>query len=58
MVEMFYRADAFNQPLDKWGVSKVRHMGSMFYSASKFNQPLGYWVVSNVSTMAEMFKCA
>ena len=37
---MFYRAESFNQPLNKWDVSNVTNMWSMFYGAISFNQPL------------------
>ena len=30
---------SFNQPLNKWNVSKVRDMNGMFMKASSFNQP-------------------
>ena len=49
-------ARSFNQPLNKWNVSKVRKMNSMFNGASSFNQPLNDWNVSNdVRNMYKMF---
>ena len=36
---MFCEATSFNQPLNKWNVSKVRDMNGMFMKASSFNQP-------------------
>ena len=44
--------EAFNQPLNKRNVSKVKDMESMFEGASSFNQPLNKWNVSNVTRMA------
>ena len=40
MYGMFYKASAFNQPLDNWDVSSVTDMAAMFYAASAFNQNL------------------
>jgi surface protein len=37
---MFSDAESFNQPLDKWNVSKVKNMNYMFADATSFNQPL------------------
>ena len=51
-------ARSFNQPLNKWNVSKVRKMNSMFNGASSFNQPLNDWNVSNVRNMYKMFNGA
>ena len=55
---MFEDATSFNQPLNKWNVSKVTDMNWMFYGANSFNQPLNDWNVSNVTSMNEMFCCA
>ncbi len=55
MSSMFFRATAFNQPLEKWDVSKVTDMSDMFSSASSFNQPLEKWDVSRVTDMSGMF---
>jgi surface protein len=53
---MFYKANAFNQPLGKWDVSKVRDMFRMLDSATSFNQPLlADWDVSSVMHMDGMF---
>ena len=43
---MFADAHFFNQPLNKWNVSKVTEMEGMFYHARSFNQPLNNWNVS------------
>jgi surface protein len=51
---MFYKASAFNQPLNSWDVSSVVNMDWMFNRASSFNQPLNVWNVSNVTNMASM----
>ena len=40
MEGMFFEATSFNQPLNKWNVSKVTSMSGMFYDAESFNQPL------------------
>jgi surface protein len=55
MSQMFQGAISFNQPLEKWDVSKVTDMSSMFFGATSFNQPLEKWNVSNVTDMREMF---
>ena len=44
---MFYGANFFNQPLNKWNLSKVENMSWMFHGAESFNQPLNNWNVSN-----------
>ena len=55
---MFAHAESFNQPLNKWNVSKVTMMAEMFYDAKSFNQPLNNWNVSNVTFMNRMFNGA
>ena len=45
---MFADAHSFNQPLNKWNVSKVTITEAMFHDAKSFNQPLDNWNVSNV----------
>ena len=45
---MFLHATSFNQPLNKWNVSKVTDMSYMFASARSFNQSLNNWNVSKV----------
>ena len=37
---MFWGAESFNQPLNKWNVSNVTNMNYMFEDATSFNQPL------------------
>ena len=37
---MFQNARSFNQPLNKWNVSKVTNMYKMFWNADSFNQQL------------------
>ena len=48
-------ASSFNQPLNKWNVSKVFYMNGIFYEATSFNQPLDNWNVSNVTDTEGMF---
>ena len=55
---MFRDATSFNQSLNKWDVSNVRHMREMFKGATSFNQPLNNWNVSNVTFMNRMFNGA
>jgi len=58
MSAMFFRAEAFNQPIGNWDVSNVTNMCEMFLSARAFNQPIGNWDVSNVTDMRSMFRGA
>ena len=37
---MFYLSIAFNQPIDKWNISKVTDMEFMFKDAKSFKQTL------------------
>jgi surface protein len=55
MSSMFNNADAFNQPIGSWNVSKVTNFQSMFQSTFAFNQPIGSWNVSSVTNMSYMF---
>ena len=43
MTYMFKGCTAFNQPLDKWTISKVTTMSHMFDGCSNFNQNLQDW---------------
>ena len=52
---MFYDAEYFNQPLNKWNVSNVYNMRYLFNNARSFNQPLNNWNVSKVTTVRQMF---
>ena len=58
MWNMFSGATSFNQPLNKWKVSKVYAMSGMFQGATSFNQPLNKWNVSKVMNMSYMFNDA
>ena len=53
---MYWDASSFNQPLNKWNVSKVTYMRAMFEDASSFNQPLNNWDVR--TRMCDMFSGA
>ena len=57
---MFYKASAFNQPINtngnNWNTSKVSNMYRMFYDASAFNQDIGDWDVSGVTTITRFFR--
>lgn len=55
---MFLAAETFNQPLDRWDVSRLKTAGFMFCSAVAFNQPLGNWDVSGVTYAPFMFQGA
>jgi hypothetical protein len=52
---MFKNARNFNQPLNRWKLSKVINTESMFCKAIEFNQPLNSWDVSKVEIMSHMF---
>merc|ERR1712106_800106 len=54
MESMFYKAEAFNQPLS-FDSSRVTDMRSMLREAKAFNQPLSF-DTSRVTTMEEMFE--
>ena len=45
MKYMFYKARAFNPPLDDWNEASVTDMAAMFDGASNFNQSLDDWNV-------------
>ena len=53
---MFYHAEAFNQPLDKWDVSNVGDMYRMFFNAESFNQQLDKWQVTEETVTDNMFE--
>ena len=55
MNSMFDGADAFNQDISNWDVSKVTNMAEMFASAQKFNQDISNWETSKVEDMDDMF---
>ncbi len=52
---MFYRADNFNEDINKWNTSSVTNMVDMFEGAKSFNQPLDKWDTSSVINMRSMF---
>ncbi|MBQ4360493.1 MAG: BspA family leucine-rich repeat surface protein, partial [Proteobacteria bacterium] len=50
MREMFYNAEAFNQPLNQWDVSNVNDMTEMFREALSFNHYPSSWIVPKGKT--------
>jgi surface protein len=55
---MFGKATSFNQPLNKWDVSKVIDMeGRKERIVDKYGE-ISNWDVSNVTDMEGMFGCA
>ena len=50
MDSMFANCISFNQPLDKWNVSKCYKFSSMFAYCRSFNQDLSMWKVMKVPT--------
>jgi surface protein len=66
MESMFRSADAFNQDIGDWDVSKVSTMSNMFYHADSFNNGgvggsgvgLDTWDTSEVTLMTDMFNRA
>ncbi|MBN2864934.1 MAG: DUF285 domain-containing protein [Thiotrichales bacterium] len=55
---VFTDADAFNQPIGQWNVSKVENMCCMFMSNDTFDQDISKWDVSKVSDMSSLFSHA
>jgi surface protein len=50
MLQTFYAARAFNQPLSSWNTSNVTSMLAMFREAVSFHQDVTMWDVSKVSS--------
>lgn len=50
-----FRPGTFNQPLDRWNMSKATNLSWFFNNQANFNQPLNSWDVSNVTTFHHMF---
>jgi hypothetical protein len=55
---MFNNADAFNEDLNAWDVSRVFSMAGMFQNTLLFNGDISGWTVSNVENMDDMFNNA
>lgn len=58
MARTFADAVSFDQPLDRWDVSRVINMSSMFAGATSFNQPLAGWQTGEVRYMGGIFLAA
>jgi surface protein len=58
MEGMFFRASAFNHPVNSWDTSKTTTMTCMFFEASAFDQLVGSWDTSKVTDMENIFKGA
>ncbi|CAD7943490.1 unnamed protein product [Amoebophrya sp. A25] len=52
---MFFGAEEFSQPLDKWNVSRVKFFAELFRDATSFNQSLKSWDVFSARDMRYMF---
>ena len=52
---MFYGAEVFNWPLEKWDTKNVVSMSGMFRGAKRFNQPIESWDTQSVRNMSFMF---
>ena len=50
MDSMFAWAYSFNQPIERWNVSKVKDMTCMFYGATSFRQPVTAWKLQGQTT--------
>ena len=55
MENMFYKCKIFNQPLNKWNISKVKNMINLFRDCKNFNQDLNIWNVSDDVNMFHIF---
>ena len=55
---MFDRAKKFNQPLDRWDVSRVESTERMFRNARSFDQPLDMWLIPRFCDVNNMFMFA
>lgn len=55
MESVFRYCESFNQPLDKWNVSKVENMNFMFEGCESFNQDISKWDISNVEYYEDIF---
>ena len=52
---MFCDCESFNQPLNKWNVSKVKNMANLFRNCKIFKQDLNDWNVVDTTQMSRIF---
>lgn len=55
MLRMFDGAKSFNQPLDRWNVSRVEDAERMFKNARSFSQSLDMWLIPRFCDISNMF---
>ena len=55
LIQTFYDATNFNQPLLEWDTSRVTNLYQTFH-CNRFNQPLSGWDTSRVKTLEETFR--
>ena len=56
MKTLFWGAEKFNKPLNRWNTSKVNNMEYLFCKAKEFNQPINSWDTSKVTNMMSIFQ--
>ena len=52
---MFRGASSFDQPLDKWDVSRVETAEKMFNDAASFSRTLDMWQIARSCNINDMF---
>ena len=58
LVSLFDGAARFNQPLDRWNVSKVSSLWFTFFGATSFDQNISGWQTGNVVSLNTCFALA